>query len=533
MYVTLFALGQPKSFVGCATMCKGFTKELPLRLLKSYKKTDPSCPKSVIIFVTKKSREICANPEDSWVKERVRELDQKNAPPTLSPSNPISFVSAQEKAGIFQRVIGGVMSSATQTSGPGCVTRPMDSPSHTAGVTLSEAVNVSTVRAEGTNFPILLAQEAMGLFTKTSSLFPDTNTATYSEPATYGSKVSMRLVSHPTYAPDTSLSGLTPYAVRRPESFTESTEPSISRKADAPTTDHYRFILHSTLVMTGSQSNIGSTEESTGSPASAISDVPGTVPNIFNSDPTWIMKGFDRFTVSTGKSTGATVSPVTDKSDAIPRRFTSDAPSIESSSGSTIFQTTLALLKSVPSKPAEEFTLMGRVMESYTLTLADGVKGSVAVTGLTTHSSVEGETSSFSKNRDNTRQVGSDSASRGEDNTSNHSYHVQKEDSSQSIPESISPADTSVFISTTSLEMNRARMPTEIPDIPLASSLSFLARYQTLVYSLVFLAAVLCVGTAVIYIKSMALGGKVAKEMVQGVLYSQQRYEAINYSVDI
>ncbi|XP_025068488.1 uncharacterized protein LOC102380114 isoform X3 [Alligator sinensis] len=365
-------------------------------------------------------------------------------------------------------------------------------------------------------------------------LVADTNTATYSEPATYGNKVSMRLVSHPTYAPDTSLSGLTPYAVRRPESFTGSTEPSISRKADAPTIDPYRFILHSTLVMTRSQSNIGSTEESTGSPASAISDVPGTVPNIFNSDPTWIMKGFDRFTVSTGKSTGATVSPVADKSDAIPRRFTSDAPSIESSSGSTMFQTTLALLKSVPSKPAEEFTLMGRVMESYTLTLADGVKESVAVTGLTTHSSsVEGETSSFSKNRGNVRQVGSDSASRGEANTSNHSYPVEKEDSSRSIPESISPADTSVFISTTSLEMNRARMPPEIPDIPLASSLGFLARYQTLVYSLVFLAAVLCVGTAVVYIKSMALGGKVAKEMVQGVLYSQQCYEAINYSVDI
>ncbi|KYO27040.1 fractalkine [Alligator mississippiensis] len=68
--------GQPKSFVGCATMCKGFTKELPLRLLKSYKKTDPSCPKSVIIFSTKKSREFCANPEESWVKVFINKAFQ-------------------------------------------------------------------------------------------------------------------------------------------------------------------------------------------------------------------------------------------------------------------------------------------------------------------------------------------------------------------------------------------------------------------------------------------------------------------------
>ncbi|XP_059569662.1 fractalkine isoform X2 [Alligator mississippiensis] len=522
MYVTLFALGQPKSFVGCATMCKGFTKELPLRLLKSYKKTDPSCPKSVIIFSTKKSREFCANPEESWVKVRVTELDRKNAPPTPSPSNPISSVLLQEKAGVFQRVIGGAVSTATQTSGS-------VSPSYMAGTTLSEATDVSAVRAEGTNIATLVVQESMWLSTKPSSVIPGTNTATYSEPATYGNEVSMRLITHPAaHASDTNLSGLTPYAtspVRRPESFVGSTQEatgsSTSGKADVPTTEPYRFNSyttpvmknfesyiestwdptessttrkaialstitnrinsHPTLVMTRSQSYIGSTEESTGPPTSTKADASGPVPSRFNSDPTWVMKGFDKSMGSTNRSTGDIISPVADKSDADPRRFTSNAPSIESSPESAIFQTTLALIKSVPSKPAEEFTLMRRVMESYTMKTEDVVKESVAVTGLTTHSSsVEGETSSFSKNRDNARQVGRDSASRGEANTSNHSYPVEKEDSPQSIPESISPADTSVFISTTSLEMNRARMTTEIPAIPFVSSRSFLAQYQIL-----------------------------------------------------
>ncbi|XP_004707414.1 C-C motif chemokine 16 [Echinops telfairi] len=48
-------------------------KVLPRKLVAGYIKA-LSCPLPSIIFVTKKNREICANPGDDWVQEYIKKL---------------------------------------------------------------------------------------------------------------------------------------------------------------------------------------------------------------------------------------------------------------------------------------------------------------------------------------------------------------------------------------------------------------------------------------------------------------------------
>ncbi|NXG46662.1 CCL4 protein, partial [Psilopogon haemacephalus] len=43
-------------------------QQLPRNLLTSYYKTSSFCPQPAVIFVTKKGREVCANPEEGWVQ---------------------------------------------------------------------------------------------------------------------------------------------------------------------------------------------------------------------------------------------------------------------------------------------------------------------------------------------------------------------------------------------------------------------------------------------------------------------------------
>ncbi|KAH1181586.1 hypothetical protein KIL84_005312, partial [Mauremys mutica] len=95
---------QPKAPVKCKKLCTEFSrKEIPQKLLKTYRKTEPSCPKAAIIFVTKKNREFCADPEASWVKEAVRQLNQASAPLNPPLSSTITSAVVQEGAGVFHR----------------------------------------------------------------------------------------------------------------------------------------------------------------------------------------------------------------------------------------------------------------------------------------------------------------------------------------------------------------------------------------------------------------------------------------------
>ncbi|XP_053905283.1 eotaxin-like [Malaclemys terrapin pileata] len=81
LFLLCLHLGQPKAPVKCKKLCTEFSqKRIPQKLLKTYRKTEPSCPKAAIIFVTQKNKEFCADPEASWVKEAVRQLNQASAP---------------------------------------------------------------------------------------------------------------------------------------------------------------------------------------------------------------------------------------------------------------------------------------------------------------------------------------------------------------------------------------------------------------------------------------------------------------------
>ncbi|XP_019364173.1 PREDICTED: C-C motif chemokine 4 homolog [Gavialis gangeticus] len=51
------------------------TRQLPRDFVKDYYYTNSMCSRAAVVFTTKKGRQICANPEDSWVKEYVNDLE--------------------------------------------------------------------------------------------------------------------------------------------------------------------------------------------------------------------------------------------------------------------------------------------------------------------------------------------------------------------------------------------------------------------------------------------------------------------------
>uniref|UniRef100_A0A8C8S6T8 C-C motif chemokine n=1 Tax=Pelusios castaneus TaxID=367368 RepID=A0A8C8S6T8_9SAUR len=52
------------------------SRKIPLHLLVDYYDTNSMCSQPAIVFVTKKGRELCANPKDEWVQEYVNHLEQ-------------------------------------------------------------------------------------------------------------------------------------------------------------------------------------------------------------------------------------------------------------------------------------------------------------------------------------------------------------------------------------------------------------------------------------------------------------------------
>ncbi|NXE96671.1 CCL4 protein, partial [Menura novaehollandiae] len=50
--------------------------KLPQKLIVRHYVTGTSCPQSAIVFVTKKGRQVCADPNDTWVKSYLQNLKQ-------------------------------------------------------------------------------------------------------------------------------------------------------------------------------------------------------------------------------------------------------------------------------------------------------------------------------------------------------------------------------------------------------------------------------------------------------------------------
>ncbi|NXP22748.1 CCL5 protein, partial [Scytalopus superciliaris] len=53
------------------------SRKLPQTHVKQYFYTSSLCPKPAVVFVTRKNLEVCANPDDKWVKEYVNKLEMK------------------------------------------------------------------------------------------------------------------------------------------------------------------------------------------------------------------------------------------------------------------------------------------------------------------------------------------------------------------------------------------------------------------------------------------------------------------------
>ncbi|KAM9596306.1 LOW QUALITY PROTEIN: C-C motif chemokine 16 [Trichechus inunguis] len=77
------SLSIPESVNQRVTCClKYHEKVLPRKLVAGYTKA-LSCHLPAIIFITKRNREICANPSDKWVQEYIKDPSL----PLLAPRN--------------------------------------------------------------------------------------------------------------------------------------------------------------------------------------------------------------------------------------------------------------------------------------------------------------------------------------------------------------------------------------------------------------------------------------------------------------
>nr|XP_055049070.1 C-C motif chemokine 13-like [Misgurnus anguillicaudatus] len=57
--------------------------QIPLKLVKSFYRTDSSCPKPAIVFETDK-RKICVDPKTSWVSKHIAKVDMKTTTSTTT-----------------------------------------------------------------------------------------------------------------------------------------------------------------------------------------------------------------------------------------------------------------------------------------------------------------------------------------------------------------------------------------------------------------------------------------------------------------
>ncbi|XP_021263732.1 fractalkine [Numida meleagris] len=108
LWLAAMAGGQPKARLKCSKWCGSFHSAIDETRIKSYRWTEPQCTPQAIIFTTKKSKEICANPKEEWVKKITQKLDREKAlaasPLPRAATSPAAAVP--EEPGIFHKHVG-------------------------------------------------------------------------------------------------------------------------------------------------------------------------------------------------------------------------------------------------------------------------------------------------------------------------------------------------------------------------------------------------------------------------------------------
>ncbi|NP_001108413.1 C-C motif chemokine 3-like [Equus przewalskii] len=51
------------------------SRQIPRKFINDYYETSSQCSKPAIIFQTKRSRQVCADPSEAWVQEYVTDLE--------------------------------------------------------------------------------------------------------------------------------------------------------------------------------------------------------------------------------------------------------------------------------------------------------------------------------------------------------------------------------------------------------------------------------------------------------------------------
>ncbi|XP_041127674.1 C-C motif chemokine 3-like [Polyodon spathula] len=79
LFTVLFSQTQGQLGANRPTQCcfSHSAKQIPKKYLHHYVETRSDCSKPGLIFVLKRGVKVCANPQDRWVKDRVRFLDEQ------------------------------------------------------------------------------------------------------------------------------------------------------------------------------------------------------------------------------------------------------------------------------------------------------------------------------------------------------------------------------------------------------------------------------------------------------------------------
>ncbi|XP_005052482.1 PREDICTED: uncharacterized protein LOC101806831 [Ficedula albicollis] len=132
--------GQPKAPLKCPVKCS-FTRPLPEKQISGYRlTTGPSC-KNVIILITVKSREICANSNEDWVQKIKDKLDGKKA--TAMPPH---AVTSAEEPGSIEKHVGLPEMAPSQTTAPTTLLQG-------TGTTVRERIQAPAARTEVSSKP--------------------------------------------------------------------------------------------------------------------------------------------------------------------------------------------------------------------------------------------------------------------------------------------------------------------------------------------------------------------------------------------